>query len=233
VPPVAAPPAAPAPKTLSDVAKPVPLGLAGLLTAGATVVQTYSTYDGFFADAMGSVSAWVLVLVNVLITIGLMLALTPVFKPRNVLLYAVTIALTWQALIATDLALEPIGGAEQVGEAQKINVAFIHTGIEKFLSSNIDDPVEDAKRKEITALRKRYPTDDKLATLRSDLDEFLRTDGEVDDAERKTVLEQVDGVIADEALDASQKVREIAIAVYATVGRDPIKDLLSTGASDA
>jgi hypothetical protein len=202
-----------------------------MLTAAATVVQLYSTYDGFFGDAMGSVSAWALVLMNVLITVGLMLVLTPVFKPRNVLLYATTIALTWQALIATDLALEPIGGAEQVGEAQKINVAFIHTGIEKFLSSNIDDPVEDAKRNEIVELRKRYPSDDKLAALRSDVDEFLRTDGEVDDVARKNVLEQIDGVIADEALDAAQKVREIAIAIYAAVGRDPIKDLLGASSN--
>lgn len=231
MPPAPAAPAAPAPKTLSDVAKPVPLGLGALITAGATVVQLYSTYDGFFEEAIGSPYSWALIVLNVLITIGLMLALTPVFKPRNVLLYAATIALTWQALIATDLALEPIGGAEQVGEAQKINVAFIHTGIEKFLSSKIDDPVEDAKRKDIADLRERYPTDDKLATLRSDLDEYLRTDGEVDDAERKTVLDQVDGIIADEALDASQQVREIAIAVYAAVGRDPIEDLLAGGSA--
>lgn len=216
---------------MKDVAKPLPLLLSGGLTAAATFVQLYSTYDGFFGEAMGSVSAWILIAVNVLITVGLLLGLTPVFKPRNVLLYAITIALTWQALIATDLALEPIGGAEQVGEAQKVNVAFIHTGIEEFLSSNIDDPVEEAKRKEIADLRKRYPSDDRLATLRGDVDEFLRTDGEVDDAERKAVLEQVDGVIADEALDAAHKVREIAIAIYAAVGRDPIEDLLKTAAA--
>lgn len=224
-------PASPPPTTLRDVAKPVPLLLSGGITAAATIVQLYSTYDGFFGEAMGTVSAWVLIVVNVLITVGLLLGLTPVFKPRNVLLYAITIALTSQTLIATDLALEPIGGAEQVGEAQKINVAFIHTGIEEFLNSNIDDPVEDAKRKEIADLRKRYRSDDKLATLRSDVDEFLRTDGEVDDAERKSVLEQIDGVIADEALDAAQKVREIAIAIYAAVGRDPIEDLLKAPAS--
>lgn len=211
---------------MKDVAKPLPLLLSGGLTAAATVVQLSSTYDGFFGEAMGSVSAWILIAVNVLITVGLLLGLTPVFKPRNVVLYAITIALTWQALIATDLALEPIGGAEQVGEAQKINVAFIHTGIEEFLSSNIDDPVEDAKRDEIADLRERYPSDDRLAPLRGDVDEFLRTDGDVDDAERKSLLEQVDGVLADETLDAAQKVREIAIAIYAAVGRDPIQDLL-------
>lgn len=231
MPPVPVPPEPTLPKTLKDVAKPVPLLLSGGLTAVATVVQLYSTYDGFFGEAIGSVSAWVLIAVNVLITVGLLLALTPVFKPRNVLLYAVTIALTWQALIATDLALEPIGGAEQVGEAQKVNVGFIHTGIEQFLSSNIDDPVEDAKRKEIAALRKRYPSDDRLSTLRSDIDEFLRTDGGVDDAERKSLLEQIDGVIADETLDAAQQVREIAIAIYAAVGRDPVEDLLKPAAS--
>src|SRR5687768_6150322 len=113
---------APPPKTWREVAQPLPLFLGVVVSAAATVVQLLSTYGGFFGDAIGSPAAWVLIVLNVALTVALMLGLAPLFKPRNVLLYALTIALTWQALIATDLAVEPIAGAEQVGDAKKVNV---------------------------------------------------------------------------------------------------------------
>lgn len=215
-----------APKTWRDVAKPIPLLLGVAVTAVATIVQLQSTYDGFFWDAIGSWASWVLIGLNALIAIGLMLALAGVFKPRNVLLYALTIALTWQAIIATDLAVEPVGGTDQIGEGQKLNVGFLHTELEKILSGEIDDPVEDAKRREIQQLRALYPTPDKLSLLRRNMVENLRTDGSVDDAERTTVLTLFDGVVADDSLDHDAKVREIALAVYGAVGRDPVRDLL-------
>jgi hypothetical protein len=218
---------APAEKGWREVARPIPLAVAILVSAAATVVQLLSTYDGFFSDAIGSPAAWGLILMNVALTVAVLLALAPVFKPRNVLLYALTIALTWQALIATDLAVEPIAGTDQVGEQQKINVGFIQTELEKTLSGSIDDPVEDAKRAEIRSLQRMYPTARDLPRLRRRLNGNLRTDGSVDDAERKTTMDLVDGVIADKKLTVPEKDREIALAVYSTVGRDPIKDLVA------
>jgi hypothetical protein len=216
-------------KSLRDVAKPIPLLLGALVAGGATVAQLLSTYDGFFGEAIGSWASWVLILMNIALTVALMLGLTPLFKPRNVLLYALTVALSFQTLLATDLAFEPLAGTDQVGTGQKVNVGFIQTELEKFLTGEIDDPVEDAKREEIAALRARYPSDDQLPTLRSDIDDNLRTDGDIDETERKTILEQIDGLIADSSLNHSEKVREITLAVYSIAGRDPIQDLVDRG----
>jgi hypothetical protein len=191
-------------KTWRDVAQPLPLVVGFVVSVVSTVVQLLSTYDGFFADAIGTWAAWVLIVANAVVTMALMVAghvVQAAERPPVRAHHRADVA----GAPRDRPGVAPLRGAEQVGEGEKLNIGILQTTLEKALTDRIDDPVEDAKRTEIGELRSRYPAENDLPQFRRDLDENLRTDGDVSDAQ----------------------VREIAIGVYGTVGRDPIKDLLA------
>jgi hypothetical protein len=123
-------------------------------------------------------------------------AFTAVVKPRRTIVYAAVVAASFQALIATDLEVQPLAGSEQVGGTSSFKLGSFYNPVEEWLGSGIEEPVEDAKRKEVERLRSKYGTDSGLPSLRSRLDDLLATESSVDASERAAILKQVDGVIA-------------------------------------
>jgi hypothetical protein len=206
--------------------------IAGAVTSVAVSVAALATgYDGFVGEALGTLEAWLLFALNALFTVVLIVLLTAWLKPERKLAYAIVVAIGFQALIATDLEVQPLAGTEEVGAISTVKLGSIYNPVEKLLSSGIEDPIEDAKRREIEELRRRYTSESALADLRSRLDDLLATEGIGGAADRAELLKQVDGIIAKQELKVRDRVRDIALLTYASAGRDVVKDLLREGES--
>lgn len=127
--------------------------VAGALSAAVTLVTLLETYDGFLSEAIRTPEAWLLIAINATVTVVLVLVLTAAFQPQRAVVYAAIVALSFQALIATDLEIQPLAGADIVGASSKVNVGALYNPVERALASGIEDPVEEAKRQEIATLR--------------------------------------------------------------------------------
>jgi hypothetical protein len=198
--------------------------LAILVSVGVTLVTLYQTYDGFFKDALGARQAWFLLLLNAFFTFLLVITLSATFKPQHKVRYALIIAFSFQALIATDLKVEPLAGATETGGATKVNLGAFYSPIEKGLTGGIDDRIGDAKGSEIATVKKMYPTSADLPRLRARLDDLLALKWG-NDKSRKDLMEQVDGVLADTNTVVGTKVRDVTLFVYASAGRGTVQRL--------
>jgi hypothetical protein len=198
--------------------------VAAVVSIVVTFVTVLTTYDGFLGEAIWTWSALLLFCVNAFFTVVLVVLLTAAFKPQRPWLYAVLVAVGFQAFIATDLAIQPLAGADEIGGDQTLNLGGLYNPVEKALSGGMDDPVEDAKRAEIESLRKTYPDDASLPNLRKRVEDVSATDGSLDATGRKELMTRVDEIIAATGM-AATKVRDIALECYARAGRDLVRDV--------
>jgi hypothetical protein len=202
--------------------------LAAVISLLVTLVTVLTTYDGFFWDAMLTPSAGLLFLINSAFTVILVVLLSAAFKPQRPWLYAAIVAVGFQAFIATDLAIQPLAGADDVAADQSLNLGGLYNPLEEALTAGMDDPVEDAKRDEIRALRQAYPDAGALAKLRARVEDLAATDGSLDATERTDLMSRIDGIIAKESPPAT-KVRDIALECYSAAGRDLVQDVSASG----
>lgn len=59
------------------------------------------------------------------------------------------------------------------------------------------------------------------------MDDVLSTEGSLDANARPRLMKQVDGFIARRAVPVRERVRDIALAVYTSAGRDVVEDLMA------
>ena len=198
--------------------------LAAAISVLVTFVTVLTTYGGFVGEALWTWSALVLFVVNAFFTVVLVVLLAAAFKPQRPWLYAMIVAVGFQAFIATDLEIQPLAGADDVAGGQSLNLGGLYSPVEKALSGGMDDPVENAKREEIATLREAYPAVASLPGLRARLEDVSATDGSLDASGRKELLTRIDAIIAGQATVAA-KVRDIALECYARAGRDLVQDV--------
>jgi hypothetical protein len=202
-----------------------------LLVAAATSVVVSlgalaTSYDGFATEALGAYQAWLLFAVNALFTVAMVVLLSAWIQPARKVAYAFVIAIGFQTLITTDLEVQPLAGTQEVGALSSVRIGSVYNPVENLLSSGIEDRIEIAKRREINRLRERYAVASSLPRLRASLDDILATDGPGGRSDRVELLKSVDAVIADTKLRVRDRVRDIAILIYASAGRDVVRDLL-------
>lgn len=201
--------------------------IAGAVTSVVVSLATIATsYGGFAGEALGAPAAWALFAVNAVFTVILIVLLSAWLKPTRKVAYAIVVALGFQALISTDLEVQPLAGTEEVGALSTVKVGSLYNPVEKLLSSGIEDPIEHAKRGEIARLRERYVDASSLPELRSRLDDMLATDGPGGVSDRVDIMKSVDTLIANTKIEIRDRVRDIAILLYASAGRDVVRDLL-------
>jgi hypothetical protein len=214
-------------RALATIAKPrAELIVGAFASLAVSFAALVTSYDGFAREALSAPAAWVLFAVNAVFTVILILLLTAWIKPTRKVTYAVLVAFGFQALIATDLQVQPLAGTEEVGALSSVRLGAIYNPVEKALSSGIEDPIEEAKRAEITALRARYATEPSLPTMRASLEDTLATEGSVADVERTDIMKRVDAALAARARAVRDRVRDVALILYASAGRDVVRDLI-------
>ena len=199
--------------------------VSAVVSIGVTVVHLIDTYDEFFTTTFWRLPTLLLIAVNIFFTWLAVVVFSAAVKPTRKVIYAILVAASFQAVIAADLEVQPLSGADSVGGTRTIRLGEFYTPIEQLLSGEIDEPVERKMRAEITALRNRYNTADSITTLRADLADRVGTERSLDVEGRVALLKRLDEILDDTTRPLPAKLREVANELYAESLREIVQDL--------
>jgi hypothetical protein len=190
-----------------------------------TVIQVFDTYEDFWDVALPRLPTLLLVLLNIAFTWIAVVIASAAVKPTRKVVYAILIAVSFQAVLATEFEVQPLSGAESVGGVTTIKLAPYYTPIADQISEDIDDPVEDEVAKEIDALRAAYPTDDSLTNLQEEMEERVLRERSLDTDDRRELVKELTGILVDADLTVRERLRDLAFALYAKSQRGLVRDL--------
>lgn len=201
------------------------LGVSALVSAVVTVAHVFDTYDEFWDVALFRGATVGLVLLNIFFTwLAVVLAAAAV-NPTRKTIYAVLVALSFQAVLATEFEVQPLSGAETVGGSTTIKLAPFYTPFADQLTKKIDDPVEDEIAKEVAALRAKYPTEDSLPDLREELEDRLDRERSLKPESRKRLITELNTILATTTRTVRQRLRDVVQALYAESLREVVRDI--------
>jgi len=204
-----------------------------------TFVRLVEAYDEFLVEALLTWATLALFLLNALLTLAIVAILVPIISPRNKILYAVTIALSFQTLVTTDLTLgDPLAGTNATTEARPVNLNVqrdFYGPVQTLLSRRIDAPVEAAIREETEGMLKKFPDRRALGVLPRRVDALLQFERSLTQEEKDAMRREVRAALRpglERPKDRSRPgpavrraVREATAAMYRHDGRELVREL--------
>lgn len=195
--------------------------------AVATLARLLRAYDDFRSEAFSAEVAILLLIAVNIVVMGVVIAiLVAVLKPPNKFAYAFVVILSWPVIVAAPIGIATITGTEVPGKPESIKISDVYNPWENELKDEIDEPVKQAKAREIQALVARYKdrgTAGKTQLL-DRLDESLSDEG-LSEEEIAKLKADIETILKPTATPFPQRLRQVARTLYAAGQREAVKDL--------
>ena len=192
-----------------------------------TTGKLVQTYDDFLGQALPQLPTLALYLLNVIVTVGILFIFALIMKPQNNVRYAVVVALSFQAIVASEINLEPLAGTDVPG-TQTTRISDVYNPVEKLLSGQIDHGVEAEIGSELDRLQQAYRGPRGPRRLQAALEERLDREVSIKGKDRSKLLRKTQAILAT-SRSPEVKVRAIALQLYELSARDVVHDLTQPG----
>jgi hypothetical protein len=208
------------------------LAIAAAISLLVTAAKLAGTYDDFLESTL-TWSTALLFAINAVVTVVIVELLRQVVRPTNKSRYALVVGLSFQALVAGEIEIEPLAGGKVPGQSEAIRIGDVYGPIETLVSGSIGDAVEKAKLQETNTFVGIYGRDGAgLKSLEAKLLPRLESDDSLTAGEKSDLACRADRVLGDRSLAPSAKARTVALALYANSARDVVDYLIHAQGED-